>query len=401
MTEIAQGRDWRSLTEPLALSLILFTVAGSVLGSLQAGTLAMAPLIAGLLLLLIGGLPRQPLTGGWLLLVLLTLRETLRGSDRYAPQEISVTDYLLVLAAAAAGLQASAGLWRRFLAAFALVIPLLGGWEWLRQITAGSGAPLAAGSLSAPQSALIFGLSLCLALERITAAPAATDRSMPRWLARSGWTLLTLLSASLSVASGGPVMLLLVAMALAGVQLIRWGRNPTRRRNGRWRAGVVVVLGLLAGGTLASLLPGPVALAAGNRGPGERLALLSCFVHVPFSQLERLFLGVGLTNSSGWLCQAVRPGERLIQADNLIAQIAADQGLIALAGGAALVVWWAGSRARWPEPPGEARTPTGLTLALFTLLTMLNGNGWAQSSLLQVLIGLQLGWLGLPREARS
>lgn len=387
---------WRELSETLAIGLILFNAVTVLLGMVAADSLGMAPLIGGVLLLLISRLREQPLVSGWLLLLLLTLRMTLGEGDRYLPQEITLSDALLVLIAAAAGFRAGVRFWDRFQTFFATLIPLAGVIAWVLKALNGSSGPLAAGSLTAAQSAMLFGLSLSLALARVV---TRCRRDHPG-LQGLGWGLLSLISSALTLASGGPWVLTLAAVAVLTVQLIPWAQAAGTGSVRRLRAVLLAAL-TLGAGTAGTLLASPSVLSVqATAGMAERVALLRCFLATPFSLWERFTLGVGFTNSSGWLCQEMVPGARLIEANNLLAQIAADNGMLALAGIGALIVaavlHGAGLIRRMPSPVISA----GLSGALFSLLEVQIHGGWAQSSLLQVLLGLQLGFISLRPEDR-
>jgi hypothetical protein len=384
------------VTERLALGLILITTAASVLGLAKPESMGMAPLLAALVLLLVAGLQRDALSGGWLLLLLLTLRMTLRGSDRYLAEEISLIDYLLVMIAAAASFRCRRRFWREFQLLFAILIPVAGAFAWLLQEPR-SGFPLAVGSLSAAQSSMLFGL--CLALGTARLIPAARCKQMTwRWRVLLAWLLCLVVSASLTLASGGAGVLVLVAVALSAVHLIPWSQAPGPGWRSRLRL-TVVVGAVLASGIVVALLPGTAGMVIdADADGGNRLELLRCFAQAPFSAMERLFLGVGFTNSSSWLCQAVRPGMGMIHADNLPAQIVADHGLIALLVFAGLLVWVLLRSGRLTRQFADPVVRAGLCASLFTLLDLQVRNGWAQSTVLQVLIGFQIGFLSLPVE---
>lgn len=400
-TETTQT-GWRELSERLGIGLILVSAITVLLGMARPQSLGMAPLIGGVLLLLLSQLERQPLSAGWLLLLLLSLRMTLRNGDRYLPQELSLSDALLVLIAAAASFRAGRRFWDAFQTLYCTAIPLAGVAAWILQAPGGSSGPLAAGSLSASQSGMLFGLSLSLALPRLIAISRGDRHALPGriWPAGLVWALSSLISAALSVASGGPWLLALAAVAVLTVQLIPWCQAEPPGWSRRLRGGLLAALAIVAA-TAGTLLASPAALNPQTTASlAERLALLRCFLAAPFSLGERLFLGVGFTNSSQWLCREAIPGSGMVQANNLLAQIAADNGLIALAGVTALLVALVLRSGRLIERLADPLLMAGLSGALFSLLEVQIHGGWAQSSLLQVLLGLQLGFISLRLEER-
>jgi hypothetical protein len=391
------GDRWRTVTERLAMGLILITTAASVLGLVGPGSMGMAPLIGALVLLLLGSLRREPHAGGLLLLLLLTLRMTLQGSDRYLAEEITLIDYLLVMIAAAATCRCSRNFWSEFQTLFASVIPVAGAWVWLLHDSPRFGVPLSFGSLSAAQASMLFGLALSLGGARLIAA-VCRDPRVRRRRSMLGWGLCSLTSASLILSSGGVGVLLLVGIALAAVLLIPWSRAPGSGWSSRLRMALIVGA-VLASGTVVALMPGMEGMVIdADADGGNRLALLRCFVQAPFSSVERSLLGVGFTNSSSWLCQEVRPAAPMIHADNLLAQIGADHGLIALVVLAGLLAWLALRGGRLIRRLADPVVLAGLCAALFTFLDLQLRNGWAQSTLLQVLVGLQIAFLSLPVE---
>ena len=91
----------------------------TTLGLFSSSKLALLPLMAGLIILLLRQLRAQPLEIGFLFLFVLSLRVYLVGNDRYLPEEISLSDYLLVLIAFVATAGRSLAFWQRFQTLFA------------------------------------------------------------------------------------------------------------------------------------------------------------------------------------------------------------------------------------------------------------------------------------------
>jgi hypothetical protein len=393
-------RGLPSISERLGMGLILLSGITLLLRMVQPESMGMAPLIGGVLLLLISRLPQQPLATGWLVLLLLNLRMTLRGGDLYLSREITLDDALMVLIAAASCFMVGLRFWAAFQTLFCTAIPAAGIGAWIQQVLSGSAGPLAAGSLTAAQSSMLFGLCLSLTLPRLIAMSRGNHHTLPSWgwQPRLGWTLASLVSAALTVASGGIAVLALAAIAVLTVQLTPWCQSAFPGWSRPLRGGLLAGL-VIAASTAGALLASPSTLTPfGTADMTERVGVLRCFFTASFSSVERFFLGVGFTNSSDWLCRHAAPGTSMIQANNLLAQIAADNGVIALGGISALIIGMACHGDRLIQRRQDLVIMSGLSAGLFCLLDVQTHNGWAQSSLLQVLLGLQVGFLSLRLE---
>jgi hypothetical protein len=390
----------RQRGEQVAAALIPLTAAAAVSGRVAPESLGMAPLIGALVLLFLGSLRREPLSGGLFVVLMLSLRVPLHGEDRYLPQELVLTDVLMVMSAVAAAFSASRAFWRTFQTLFAIVIPLAGAWAWGMGASTGADQPFAAGLFTAPQSALMFGLSLCYALARLRARLAggrgwAFNR---RILSLALWMVCALLAGGLALASGGMGSLSLVGAAvwLAWLSGQIHSVDPERGR-GIWVGGLLA--GLLLTGTAAAVFMGPAPpLVAWGEALRQRLSLLACFFQAPFRKVEWWVHGVGFTNSSEWLCQSVRPGERMIHADNLLAQLAADTGMISLLVLGCLLIWMMRRMWRLSARVADPVVLASLMGALYMLLEVQTETGWSQSTVIQVLMGLQVAALCLPLE---
>ena len=401
MHATTRQRPWRQRGEQLAAGLIPITAAAAVLGCVATESMGMAPLVGALMLLLVGNLRKQPLSGGMLVLLMLSLRIPFRGEDRYLPQELALTDVLMVMIAFAAAFPASRAFWQTFQTLFATLIPVSGALAWGMGRFSGASQPLAAGLLTAPQSVLMFGLCLCYALARLSARRVSRSRepAIHRALPSSLWVLCALVSAGLLLASGGIGSLLLVG---AAAWLVRCGGeiHGAHQGPGRGLRAGGLLAGLLVTGAVAAIVLGPApSLMVWGDLPRQRLSLLGCFFQAPFRRVDWFFHGVGFTNSSGWLCQSLRPGERMIHADNILAQLAADTGMISLLVLGCLLFWMVRRMWRLSERVADPVVLASLMGALYTLLDGQIESGWSQSTLIQVLLGLQVAALGLPLES--
>lgn len=386
--------------EQVAAGLILITVWSVVLGRAAPETMGMAPLLGALALLLLGTLRRDPLSGGWLVVLMLSLRIHLRGGDRYLSEEVALSDVLMVMIAFAAAFRASRVFWLTLQTLLSTLIPVAGVLSWKAHLGTMGGA-FAAGNLTAPQSALVFGLCLCFSLPRLWASLASPPEHSPsqRALPLGLWGLSSLISAGLVLASGGVGNLLLVGVAVGAVAIAL--RLPQKGGPAHGIRALGFQAGLLACGAMAAIVLAP-APTPFNWGPAlqQRLAVLGCFLEAPFRRVEWFVHGVGFTNSSSWLCARVAGGEPMLQANNVLAQLAADTGVLTVLVLGGLLAWmgqriWQLGGAQSPDPVAVA----SLAGALYGVLDAQLEGGWTQSLLIQVMLGLQLAAVTTPQEA--
>lgn len=399
MQAISRRMNWQQRGEQVAACLILITTVTAVLGGMEPNSMGMAPMVGGLVLLLLGQLRREPLTGPSLVLLLLNLRAPLKGDGRYLPEELSLSDVLMVLIAIAAAFRASRAFWDTFQTLFAPLVSTAGALAWATH----QSWPFPAGILTARQSALVFGLCLCYSLAHLRHGLArAPDRQRgSRSLPTPLWMLCALVAGGLLVASGGIGSLIQVGIALLMVQLCGWMQQANGKAGtGGQGRGLLAALWATCAATALFLLTSPLD-TVGWAGLQQRLSLLGCFFLTPFTRLEWFFHGVGFTNSSSWLCQEVRPGAPMIHADNVLAQVAADHGFITLLALGGLLLWM--GRGIWvlSERVSDPVVMAGLIGALYVVMDLQVGSGWAQSSLIQILLGLQVGVLSLNQERKA
>jgi O-antigen ligase len=89
----------------------------------------------------------------------------------------------------------------------------------------------------------------------------------------------------------------------------------------------------------------------------------------------------------------------MIHADNILAQLAADTGMISLLVLGCLLLWMVRRMWRLSERVADPVVVASLMGALYTLLVGQIESGWSQSTLIQVLLGLQVAALCLPVES--
>ena len=86
----------------------------------------MIPLMAGLVLLLASHSKEQPIKIAYLVLLMLTMRIYLHSDERVRPDEITLSDYILLITAFAAAFRLKSGFWKLFFPLTAIYLPLAG-----------------------------------------------------------------------------------------------------------------------------------------------------------------------------------------------------------------------------------------------------------------------------------
>jgi hypothetical protein len=359
---------------------VLLVVLGgvaTVVDFLHADGMELLPLMAGLALLLLSAVRQQPLALGFLLLLLLCLRAYLYEGERYFSSELTLTDYSLVLISCTATLGRRLNFWNFYLRLFAVLIPLAGILSLGLDQSRLPGSLFTAGGLSSGQTVFLFGACLTVSLgflcNRLMQARGRGVNGLGLWLTTS------LVSAILlqAVLPWAGLCLPLVAVAAIGLLIVRK---------------TLLLLASASGAILLCLVSFyrqyPAALL-------DRLDRWRCFFAAMFSNGYRFLYGLGFTNSSSWLCD---PGDRESGptfAHNIYAQIAADNGFFVLA--AVVMISILLLRRSWylsTIQDCQLLLPI-LSLALYSFLVIQIDAGWAQNSLLQVLIGFVIGSLSL------
>ena len=357
--------------------LVVLGAVATVVDFLHADGMELLPLMAGLAVLLLSAVRQRPLGLGFLLLLLLCLRAYLYEGERYFSNELTLTDYSLVLISFAASLGRRINFWNFYLRLFAVLIPVAGILSLGLEQSRLPGSLFTAGDLSSGQTVFLFGACLTVSLgflcHRWIQAPGRGVNGLGLWLTTS------LMSAILLQAAVPWAGLCLPLMAVAAMGLLI--------------ARKTLLLLVSASGTIliclvSSYRQNPAALL-------DRLDLWRCFFAAMFSNGYRFLYGLGFTNTSSWLCD---PGDRESGptfAHNLYAQIAADNGFFVLA--AVVMISILLLRRSWylsTIQDCQLLLPI-LSLALYSFLVLQIDAGWAQNSLLQVLIGFVIGSLSL------
>ena len=269
--------------------------------------------------------------------------------------------------------------WKFYLSLFAVLIPLagilsLGLNQWRLP-----GSFFTAGGLSSGQTVFLFGACLTVSLGFLWNRLFQARGRGANGLGLGLWLTASLLSAILLQAALPWAGLCLPLLAVAAIGLLIARRT-------------LLLLASAAGTILLCLVStyrmNPAALV-------DRLDRWRCFFAAMFSNGYRFLYGLGFTNSSSWLCD---PGDLEAGptfAHNLYAQIAADNGFFALA--AVVVISILLLRRSWDliRMYDDPLLLPILSLALYSFLVLQIDAGWAQNSLLQVLIGFVIGSLSL------
>jgi O-antigen ligase len=373
----------------------------------------MIPLMAGLVLLLASHSKEQPIKIAYLALLMLTMRIYLHSDERYGPDEITLSDYILLITAFAAAFRLKSGFWKLFFPLTAIYLPLAGCLSLFLHNLYTVNENFAAGNLSINQTAFLFGACLTLSLSFLCNA-ISQQRSWPQrslltgaWLLISMLTIFLLLQTQSRAGIGIPVVSLLLLLlfghgkqinAAIDARLSRWAPNlhPRRLR--------FLLMGLAVG--LAATFTGTVLFkiysSQQNRESDlHRLYLLRCYLSAMFTGNNRLIYGMGFTRASDDLCKNVGIIEGTTHAHNIYAQVAADNGLFAmlLLVGISFLLFRVGSRRL-----GQIDNPlilASLTFSLYCFFFFLVEGGWAKVSFLQAFIGLALGSMTmlLPKES--
>lgn len=392
----------------VGIGLVMLGGIVTALGLFSSSKLALLPLMAGLIMLLLRQLRAQPLEIGFLFLFVLSLRVYLVGNDRYLPQEISLSDYLLVLIAFVATAGRALAFWQRFQALFAFLLPLAGMISWLHQSSIDAQIPFHAGILTAQQTSFLYGFSLGIGLAYGLMALIEKPRRRP--LALAPWLLTVVFSVTLILATGVGTGMLLSLVAITAVFSVLAARSkgpdqktappaplmagagmgPIFARTSRWLLATTAITTLLLFGF------GPY--DQWPRSVEQRLSLLRCFFAATFSTFERFVYGLGFTNSSTWLCEQVAATPAPIHANNLFAQIAADNGFFALIGCIILCSLLAAKAWRLTILHPHPTVIAALSMAAYSFLYVQIDASWAQSTFLQVILGCVIGSLILRTD---
>lgn len=430
MTMPASGAATRDRIDALAALLLVLAGMLSVLPSWLNEQLEMVPLVAGVALLLLNHLGRQPLRALYLLLLLLMLRLVLKGDERYLFAEISLADYAIIALVFAACHQLQRRFWSLLLNGLALLVPLAALVS--HQLRRGAAAldRFNAPELSVNQTAFLLGACLTLSLCFLWEALRSRRPDRSRLLRGAMWLLISLLSLALLDSTRSRFGLGLPPLTVAAIlalnqrhRLIGWLQNlsqPLLQAGRRLGLPLPDWLGPLSLLLLPLLLLLALALRVASTVYADpdnvlsdmhRLHLLRCYFSVPFSGHNRLIYGMGFTRASQTVCHDVGLIKGTTHAHNIVAQVAADNGLFAMLAVVVIGVWLLRQVLRQATRADGRLALATASLGLFTVTTLMIEGGWGKVSFLQALLGLTLAsftvaearpamgdvtWCGLP-----
>ena len=302
----------------------------------------MIPLMAGLVLLLASHSKEQPIKIAYLVLLMLTMRIYLHSDERYGPDEITLSDYILLITAFAAAFRLKSGFWKLFFPLTAIYLPLAGCLSLFLHNLYTVNENFAAGNLSINQTAFLFGACLTLSLSFLCNA-ISQQRSWPQrslltvaWLLISMLTIFLLLQTQSRAGIGIPVVSLLLLLlvghgkqinAAIDSRLSRWAPNLHPRRLRFLLMSLAVGLAATFAGTVLFKI---YSSQQNRESDLHRLYLLRCYLSAMFTGNNRLIYGMGFTRASDDLCKNVGIIEGTTHAHNIYAQVAADNGLFAM-----------------------------------------------------------------------
>lgn len=402
-------RRWVDL---MAALLLVGGAVLSVLDSVLAEAYGAAPLALGLAALLLWHGRRQPLRYLYLVLLLVILRILLQGDERFLPEEITLSDYLIVILGFAASYRLPQDFWRAFLPLFAIFVPLAALLTYLLR----SGPELLekfhAGALSINQTALLLGACLTLALCFLWNS-ATTPRPVGwRTLLTGFWLGITGILALLQWSTGSRSGLGLAPLVVATMLL--WAKRRAlqggllqvssrlARTLQRWMPqtsprAVLWVLLLAGGGLLVGAAAMGLSTVYANKentvSDLHRLSLLGCYFHSMVSDDKHVIYGMGFTSASQTVCKNIGLIKGTTHAHNIFAQIGADNGFFAMLLVLGLAGWFLRQAFRRAEEHRSSLFFATSCLYVFLLMFLQIEGGWGKVTTLQVLLGLSLGAL--------
>ena len=326
----------------IAAFLLLLAAMFSLLDPFLENQHQMIPLLAGLVLLLASHSKEQPIKVAYLVLLMLAMRIYLHSDERYESNEITLSDYILLIAAFAASFRLRAGFWKLFFPLIAIYLPLAGCLALFLHNLYTVNENFAAGNLSINQTAFLFGGSLTLSLSFLSNA-ISQRRAWPKrsllimaWLLISVLTIFLLLQTKSRAGIGIPVVSLLLLLLVGhGKQinaaidswLSQWVPNLHPRR---LRLLLMAMTLGLSGSLIGTILFKTYSIQQNRESDLHRLYLLRCYFSAMFTGNNRLIYGMGFTRASDGLCKDVGIIKGTTHAHNIFAQVAADNGLFAL-----------------------------------------------------------------------
>jgi len=384
----------------------------TALDSFMTNQLEMLPLIGGLILLLVKRSGKDPLSIGFLFLLMLSLRIYLHTDARYFGWEITLNDYILVLISFVAAFQLKASLWKLFFTLFAIFVPLASVVTLQIHGVENPGENFAVGALSIQQTAFLIGTCFTISMSCLWNGLNQKRSAKRKLLIVATWLCVSLLNGFLVVQTqsraglGLPMISIgavVLAVSLPGInrsvdRLIQ--RFAPARQVLRVKIGLALALLSGLGIAVWAFLVQTYASPENLSNDLHRLYLLRCYFGAMFSGSNRFLYGLGFTNTSTWLCdEGLHRG--LTHAHNIFAQVAADNGFFAMLG--LIVIAILLLRLAW-KLIAKLPSPTvlaSLTTALYCFLFLQVEGGWGKTTFLQALIGLVMASLTMTVDRPS
>jgi len=357
------------------------------------------PLVLGVSCLLIAHSKEAPIRVIYLWLFLLAMRIYLHSDERYFGWEIVLADYLMIVVAFAATYRLRIRFWAWFLTLYALVLPLGGMISLSLYLFNQPDGPFEAGDLSINQTAFLFGSSLTIASCFLLQAIAASRRQEGKLVAPILWGLsafcsaILVLSTQSRAAFGLPWIAILVILAFCERdRLSGWINHLNNILFKDRRAYTKVVIFVVAIGAAVAALLLAMLLIYSNMdnmvSDTHRLYLLRCYFGGMFQGNNSFLYGLGFTRASQDVCRDIGLIRGTTHGHNLFAQVAADNGFVALVFLGLLVALLIRAGSKRIAFHANPVVLSSLCLSLYCFLFLLVEGGWGKISFLQALLGL-------------
>jgi hypothetical protein len=357
------------------------------------------PLTLGLSCLLIQHSREAPIRVVYLWLFLLAMRIYLHSDERFFDWEIVLSDYLMIVVAFAATYRLSIRFWAWFLRVYALALPMGGMVSLLLFLFNQPDGPFEAGDLSINQTAFLFGTCLtiasCFLLRAFSAARSQEGKrsTLILWATSAVCSALLVLSTQSRAALGFPLIAILVILAFGERDRLSGWINHLNgflftTKSARTKSAISV---LAIGAVVIALLLTMLLMysnMSNTVSDTHRLYLLRCYFGGMFKGNNSFLYGLGFTRASQGICHNIGLIRGTTHAHNIFAQVAADNGFIALLFLGILVALLIRAGGKRIDFHANPVVLSSLGLSLYCFLFLLVEGGWGKVSFLQALLGL-------------